>query len=500
MLNIKWSKYIPPDKKPTSKQLAFMSLPHMEALFGGSASGGKSEALLMLALAWCDTPGYKGLIVRQTYTDMLLPSSILNRCLKWLKPFLQSKEVKYDANQHTFTFPGGAELAFGYLKASGTQYRYQSSEYNQIFFDELTQFQLDEYLYLFSRLRKPQGCQIPLILRSGSNPGGSGGYWVKERFKIQKDEETGEWYGGNPDAPFVPARLADNPHVDQQYAQALDKLGKVERERLKNGDWDVAENSIFDNYWFMNRYLTKTRGLDVWYHLPSYEGRDVVHMNDMMIFTTVDTAASVKTGVKGVSFTDNRQASWSVISTWGLTPKFDLLWLDCWRAQTTIPDLCNRIYTNHKMWKPLYNIIEKNGPGEGVAQWTEAKGLPVKPIHQSRDKIINSTAAQLRAEKGKIWLPAFKPWLKTVENELFAWTGAVVEPDDIVDTLSNAANEAMELSEGFERDYELRKGLKRAIPASSGGANYRTNQRPGARESILYLSGKFGKGFSKGLF
>ncbi len=498
MLNIKWSKYIPSDKHPSAKQLAFLSLPHLEALFGGSASGGKSECLLFEALSWCDTPGYKALVVRQTYTDMLLPSSILNRCLKWLKPFLEAKEVKYDKTQHTFHFPSGAELAFGYLKSVGTQYRYQSSEYNQIFFDELTQFQLDEYLYLFSRIRKETGCQIPSKLRAGSNPGGSGHVWVKNRFGIKKDKKTGEWYGTNPDAPFIPARLDDNPHVDKSYADSLNKLGKVERERLKNGDWDVAENSLFDNHWFLQRFVTKNRGVDTWYHLQKPDRLEVVNHKDLMLFTTIDPAASEKTGVNKVSFMDGIGPSASVISTWGVTNKFDLLWLDCIHVYVTIPDLCARIYENHKFWTPLYNVIEKNGPGEGVCQWVAAKGLPVKAIPRGIDKIQNSIAAQLRAEKAQIWLPTFRPWLRTVEDEVFSWTGGKMEPNDIVDTLSNAANECMELSEGFERDWELRKGLKRAIPCSSSGSIKNKGVRIGGRESMFNYSSYSGN-FSSGL-
>lgn len=31
IFNVKWCKYIPKEKKPTSKQIAFLSLPHLEA-------------------------------------------------------------------------------------------------------------------------------------------------------------------------------------------------------------------------------------------------------------------------------------------------------------------------------------------------------------------------------------------------------------------------------------------------------------------------------------
>lgn len=469
-LQIKWSKYIPEDKKPHAKQLAFLSLPHQEAFYGGAAGGGKSEALLMGALAWCDTPGFSGIIFRRTFTDMQLPSSILSRCKEWLAPWLEAKLVKYDKQQHTFYFPEGAKLAFGYLKAAGSEERYASSEYHYVAFDELTHFMEEEYTFLFSRMRATKDtAHIPLKMRSASNPSPPGLMWVKNRFGITKNQETGEFFGTKDDRPFIPAKMQDNPYIDPQYEKSLEKLGKVRRERLKNGDWDAIDEALFDNYWFTDRYTQKSNGINIWYHLLEYEGLRVYRDDDLFYFTTVDCAASTKTGVSGVSFFDDRQASWSVISTWGVTPKYDLLLLDVDRFQTNIPELIDRIGKNQMKWKPLYNIIEKNGPGEGVYQISLQKGYPVKPIHSSNDKIINSTAAQLRAEQGKIWLPGFAPWLKTFEDELFSWTGSKIELDDQVDTLSNACNEVMELSVGYERDTRFRSGLKRAIPTCSGG-------------------------------
>jgi predicted phage terminase large subunit-like protein len=467
-MNIKWSKYIP--HSPYPKQLAFLSLECEEALYGGAAGGGKSDALLMGALAYCDIPGFSSIIFRRTIADASQPASVLSRAKEWLSPFIATGEVKYRPNTHTFEFSSGAVLCIGYLKAEGIQSRYQSSEYQYIGFDELTHFYEDEYVYLFSRLRKNvDSPNIPLKMRSATNPGGTGHVWVKNRFQITKEEETGRYYGANEDAPFIPATILDNPSIDPQYLLTLDKLGKVERERLKNGDWDVIDKAQFEAHWFDNKYTVHTSNEDKWYRMLTIDGMKVVPHTDIYTFTTVDCAASEKTGVKGVSFLKDRQPSYSVISTWGITPDYTMLLLDNQRFQTSIPELVNRICENQKFWNPLYNIIEKNGPGEGVCQVCTQKGVPVRPVSTRLDKIINSTAAQLRAERGLIWLPAYASWLKEWEDEVYSWTGAKGEVNDQVDAMSNASIEVTELSVGFERDMKFRKGLKRAIPIYKAG-------------------------------
>lgn len=224
------NEYIP--HRPTPKQSAFLLLSAREALYGGAAGGGKSDALLMAALQYVDVAGYAALLLRRTYSDLSLPGALLDRAQEWLR----GTDASWNGVDKTWTFPSGATLTFGYLDHPEQKYRYQSSEFQFIGFDELTQFSEAEYRYLFSRLRRLASSSIPPRMRSASNPGGLGHDWVRRRF-LHEGPVDGR--------VFIPARLADNPHLDQRdYLVSLEELDPLTRARLLEGDWNANDNGL----------------------------------------------------------------------------------------------------------------------------------------------------------------------------------------------------------------------------------------------------------------
>ena len=205
-----------------------------EVLYGGAAGGGKSDALLMAALQYVHVPGYAAILFRRTYADLSLPGALMERAQQWLA----NTPARWNDTKKTWTFPSGATLTFGYLATANDKFRYQSAEFQFIGFDEVTQFPETDYTYLFSRLRKPEEgplSRVPLRMRGASNPGGTGHRWVKERF-------IDPWETGTETAQrkFVPAKLADNPHVHHEsYRKSLANLDVYTRQQLEEGDWNA---------------------------------------------------------------------------------------------------------------------------------------------------------------------------------------------------------------------------------------------------------------------
>lgn len=226
---------------PTDRQRAFLARTEMEVLFGGAAGPGKSTALLMAALEHVDVPGYAALILRRTYPDLAQPGGLMDVAHQWLA----DTAAEWSGVDKRWRFPSGATLSFGYIDTDRDRYRYQGGEYHTICYDELTQLREHWYTYLLSRLRRPKSCpvsDVPLRARSATNPGGVGQAWVAERWGIREDGTQDETAATDPESGelrvFVPALLADNPHLDvAEYRRALSRLDATTRAQLERGQW-----------------------------------------------------------------------------------------------------------------------------------------------------------------------------------------------------------------------------------------------------------------------
>ena len=213
------------------QQAAFLILPEHEALYGGAAGGGKSEALLQGATQDVDDWPVASLLLRRTYRDLDKPGGLMFRAREWFT----GTKAHWDGINYRWIFPSGATINFGYLDHEGDELKFQSSEYQYVGFDELTHFPEHQYLYLFSRMRRLKGTPVPLRMRGGTNPGGPGHEWVRKRWSLPGGPPPGS------DRVFISASLQDNPFLQQdEYQRGLEQLGDVTRAQLLSGDWSAT--------------------------------------------------------------------------------------------------------------------------------------------------------------------------------------------------------------------------------------------------------------------
>jgi predicted phage terminase large subunit-like protein len=399
-IELAWSSVIP--VKPSSKQLAFLFLPVREALYGGAGGGGKSIALLMAALQYADSNEYAALIIRKTFSDLSLPGALIDVASSWLQG-----SAKWVDDEKTWKFPGGATLTFGYLDNPKDKYRYQSSAFQYIAFDELTQFSEADYTYMFSRLRKLKGSDIPIRMRAASNPGGVGHDWVKQRFMI----------GASSERIFLSAKLKDNPYIDaEEYRESLSQLDPITRKQIENGDWSARHTgSKFKREWFKivpvapAQFIAKCRFWDL-------------------------AATEPKPG---------KDPDWTVGALLGLTADKVLYVLDLRRIRATPGSVESLIKQTAMMDGKSVKIRMEQEPGSsGVRAIDDYKrrvlmGFDFKGVPSTGSKEIRANPLASQAEAGNVNIVA-GPWIPPLLDELEIFPGG--SHDDQVDALSGALN------------------------------------------------------------
>lgn len=208
-----------------------------------------SDALLMCALQYVDTPGYNALLLRDSFRNLTMPESLISRSEEWLS----DTDAKWQDKTSKWVFPSGATLSFGYLYGPRDHLQFKSSAFQFVGIDEASDLRWNQMRYLFSRLRRLKGVKIPIRFRLASNPGGI------------SHEKLLEWYINpetrKPNVIFIPASMYDNPYLDhEEYNKALDNLSAIDRQRLKMGDWTIKEHGrLFKRFWFQTSNFPPVR-------------------------------------------------------------------------------------------------------------------------------------------------------------------------------------------------------------------------------------------------
>ena len=432
--------------QPWPKQQAFLQLDCQEALYGGAAGGGKSEALLMGALEHVHVPGYAALILRRDTQRLQLAGGLIPRSHEWLA----NKGASWSGAQKRWTFPTSAEpatLTFGYLRDRHDKYRYCSSEFQYIAFDELTEFPEEDYLFLFSRLRRKRGLNAPLRIRSASNPGNIGHLWVRSRFihpdyfarGIDQAKAAVVWHQ---DRAYVPAQIGDNPALnEEEYRQSLVHLPPLARERLRHGDWTIQEQGLMQAEWL--RYFQMTESASgTTMHLLAPTGEIVrsIAARDCRRFVTIDPAG---TSADRARERQGRPASWSVAQVWdqprGAFAKL-LILRDQARERVGFDGLVRMLWRLHQQWRPQAMWIENEKLGQAAVDVLKDR-LPLRCIAtQSRDKVARAALLLDKLQRGEIFLPQQDlHWRPALEAEWLAWTGDPLEAADQIDAAAYAA-------------------------------------------------------------
>lgn len=237
-------------------QTNFLASSAREVLYGGAVGGGKTDAILACALRWIHHPKHRALILRRTRPQL---QEAIDRSLQLYPvavPGAQWREA-----ESRWRFPSGAVIQFGHAEHEKDIFNYKSYEYNLICFDELTSFTEPMYTFMFSRNRTKSE-DLPLQIRSGTNPGDVGHDWVmrrfigseatqdlKEPFRIYTEEiDVGQGRMIGVTKQFIPSRVWDNPSLpnrDEYVAGMIASMPPEDVAAYLNGRWDMLAGAMF---------------------------------------------------------------------------------------------------------------------------------------------------------------------------------------------------------------------------------------------------------------
>lgn len=243
--------------RPWPKQALATELAQVadESLFGGAAGPGKTEWLCEYCIDQMENfAGNRGLILRRQFPR--LNRTVIPR----LKVKLRGR-AKWNANEHTFTFPNTSVLECASLQYYDDVLDYQGAEYGLIAWEEITEFMVEQYEFMLARVRAPvDGVRAHTI--ATTNPGGPGHSWVKKRW-VKLDPVKSDFPGVQPkpyvpfrpkpteqnpepqSRVFIPATHEDNPKLLERDPGYLARLRQISKRGLRlaleKGDWDAID-------------------------------------------------------------------------------------------------------------------------------------------------------------------------------------------------------------------------------------------------------------------
>lgn len=245
-------------------QTMFLKSKAQITIYGGAAGGGKTRGTLMFAAkhaAFKPVRGFRAVIFRRTYSLIKQAGGI------WDESYEVYPHLGGDAREDNLSWTWekfGTQIRFSHMQHHPKDtYAKKGMQAELIAFEELTEFEQDQFFYMISRNRSRCGVKPQMI--ATTNPEYDS--WVRVflapwidpdypvpaksgeiRWFVQEENESstvrwllpGETDPNAISVTFIAARLQDNPALmknDPDYERRLEALPLVEKLKLKYGDW-----------------------------------------------------------------------------------------------------------------------------------------------------------------------------------------------------------------------------------------------------------------------
>jgi hypothetical protein len=247
-----------------------------QTLFGGSAGGGKSEAIIGYSMLRAKN----ALLLRRQFPQLQALQTRLRE--------IWGGTDYYKATESTWFYPDGRTLELGSCPHESDVEKFQGRPHDALLLDEAAHFSEQQINFLTGWLRSADGRPCRLIL--ASNPPMSGeGAWLIDWFRPWIDpshpnpaqpgelrwfkrldgrmQEVGEGTEQSISRTYIPSRLADNPYLGADYERSLANLPVELRQALLDGDFFAGAQDrplqVLPNSWIRTAQQRWTEGTDL---------------------------------------------------------------------------------------------------------------------------------------------------------------------------------------------------------------------------------------------
>lgn len=235
---------------------------------GGAAGAGKSWSAVFEAVRHIGVAGFSAIIFRRTYPELIGAGSVWEESAKYY-PLLGGIPLE---SRLEWRFPSGATVKFSHMQYEKDKLQHQGKQYALIIFEEVCHFTSGQFWYLVGS-RNRTTCGVTPYVRCTCNPDPDSfiakmiEWWIDEdgfpdpgragvvRCFVRRDDvlvwretkqELIDEFACHWTEPrsftFIPGKLDDNKillEADPGYQGRLDSLPRVDRSRLKLGNWKV---------------------------------------------------------------------------------------------------------------------------------------------------------------------------------------------------------------------------------------------------------------------
>lgn len=190
--------------------------PFVSVLWADGGGAGKTGGLLLHAANRAlEFPGHESLLLCRTLTDLTVPGGIIDLSRQWLGG---RADAMFAAHDRHWSFANGSTIRFGAMPAAADVEKYRGVGYQFIGFDEINDFEEDQFSFMFSRLRRHPGQNVPLEVKATCHLDNTPG-WAYHRFDMR-----------------ISGGYRSNPLIDwAEYERITSKLPEVEQRRLREG-------------------------------------------------------------------------------------------------------------------------------------------------------------------------------------------------------------------------------------------------------------------------